>query len=411
MTTKRWQAQRWVLDNIIRTVGVDWDQGRSFYLQAPCGPDAFADFQGIRQRVQKFSDIAREFGRAATRRERLACLAEQEGHLLSARDHFFVASILYGGAQWPIFENTPENLRLNAKKVEMYEQYIRLADRPVRRVEIPFQNGSLPAYLHLPPRTGAEKPPAVLAIDGMDGFKEMMVSLNGDKLLERGIAVLAVDGPGQGECTVRDIHVTGDNFMHAGRAALDWLREQPEIDAERIAVSGVSFGSYWATQVAAAVERLAGCAVAFVCHEPGGHTIFNLASPTFKLRFMYMAGYTDEDEFDAFAQTISLKGIGSRVRCPYLVIAGEDDELSPIEHTYALLNEMSCPRELLVYQGEKHGLNSTTSGFLGPSWSGWMADWLADRLQGAKPADSREVVVDLSGQTRTRGWEDSRPSA
>ena len=400
-TTKRWQAQRWVLDNIIRTVGVDWDQGRSFYLQAPCGTDAFADFQGLRQRIQKFGDIAREFGRAAARRERLACQAEQEGHTVSAREHFFVASILYGGAQWPIFENTPENVRLNAKKVEMYEQFIRLADRPVRRVEIPFEGKSLPAYLHLPP--GVDRPPVVLAIDGMDGFKEMMVSLNGDKLLERGIAVLAIDGPGQGECTVRDIHVSGDNFRLAGRAALNWLRQQPELDAERIAVEGVSFGSYWATLVAAEDEHLAGCAVAFVCHEPSGHTIFNLASPTFKLRFMYMAGYADEDEFDSFAQSISLKGVGQQVRCPYLVIAGEDDELSPIEHTYVLLDDMTCPRELMVYQGEKHGLNTTTSSFLGPNWSGWMADWLSDRLQG-KTAPSREVFVELTGQTRLRDW-------
>jgi hypothetical protein len=25
---KRWQEQRWILDAVIRTVGVEWDQGR-----------------------------------------------------------------------------------------------------------------------------------------------------------------------------------------------------------------------------------------------------------------------------------------------------------------------------------------------------------------------------------------------
>ena len=35
-----------------------------------------------------------------------------------------------------------------------------------------------------------------------------------------------------------------------------------------------------------------------VCHEPGCHTIFEEASPTFKKRFMYMSGITDEAEFD-----------------------------------------------------------------------------------------------------------------
>jgi hypothetical protein len=46
--------------------------------------------------------------------------------------------------------------------------------------------------------------------------------------------------------------------------------------------------------VASIDDRVKGCAVAFVCHEPGANTIFNMASPTFKLRFMYMAGYEDE---------------------------------------------------------------------------------------------------------------------
>jgi len=69
---KRWQEQRWILDNIIKTVGIEWDQGRIAYTLGPCGPDATPDFMGIRALVQKFNDIAREFGRAAGRREAMA---------------------------------------------------------------------------------------------------------------------------------------------------------------------------------------------------------------------------------------------------------------------------------------------------------------------------------------------------
>jgi hypothetical protein len=31
-----------------------------------------------------------------------------------------------------------------------------------------------------------------------------------------------------------------------------------------------------------------------------------------------MAGYEDEDEFDRFAATLTLKGVGEKVTCPYL---------------------------------------------------------------------------------------------
>ncbi len=405
-TTRRWEQQRWLLDAVIRTVGVDWDQGRSFYLQAPCGPDAFGDFQGIRTRVQRFDDITREFVRAAERRERAARAAETAGHAVTARESFYVASVLYGGAQWPIFENSAANLRLNEKKVECYTKYAEYSDHHVERVEIPFGEASLPGWFHLPPGAHGDRLPCVLVVDGMDGFKEAMVSLNGDKLLSRGTAVLAVDGPGQGECTTRAIHVTHDNWFDAGRAMLSWLQARPEIDQDRIAVYGVSFGSYWATQVAACGRDVVGCAVALVCHEPGCHTIMETASPTFKLRFMYMAGHEDEDEFDRFMAAFSLRGVGAELACPYLVVAGERDELSPIEHTYQLLDEVRTPKELVVYEGEKHGLNATSASILGPSWSDHVADWIHDRARGASAAPSRHLFVDVTGQVRESTWQE-----
>ena len=50
---KRFEEQRWLIDNTIRSNGIDWDQPRSIYLNAPCGLEASADFAGLRQRVQK----------------------------------------------------------------------------------------------------------------------------------------------------------------------------------------------------------------------------------------------------------------------------------------------------------------------------------------------------------------------
>src|SRR5437899_6027953 len=74
--TRRWTEQRWLLDNTIRAVGVDWDQPRSVNYNAPCGPEANADFAAIRQRVQKFADISPAFESTARRREAKAQAAE-----------------------------------------------------------------------------------------------------------------------------------------------------------------------------------------------------------------------------------------------------------------------------------------------------------------------------------------------
>src|ERR1700730_11630661 len=92
---KRWQEQRWILDTVIQTVGVEWDQARIAYTLGPCGPDAIADFNGVRARVRKFNDIAREYARGASRRERMARQFEDEKRTGGGPRHsFFVPPLL-----------------------------------------------------------------------------------------------------------------------------------------------------------------------------------------------------------------------------------------------------------------------------------------------------------------------------
>lgn len=406
---KRWQEQRWLVDAVVQTVGIEWDQARIAYTLGPCGPDATGDFIGIRSRIRKFNDIAREYTRAAVRRERMARQFEADGHTVAARESYYIAALLYGSAQWPIFEVSRENLALNEKKNLNFAKYIQYADHEIRKVEIPFGgNGkSLPGYFHLPPRRSAGRIPAVWSIGGMDSIREIDVSLYGDKLLERGFAVLALEGPGQGECCVREIHPTATNWMQAGPLVLSWLRSQSEVDPSQVAVTGVSMGSFWGTQVAAADDRLKACVVRSVCHEPGVNTLFNMASPTFKLRFMYMAGFTDEAEFDKFAQTLSLRGAGEQIKCPYLVLAGEDDHLSPIEFTYDLMETVSAPKQLMVYEGADHGLGGSAAAALGPNPMTYLADWLKDRFDG-KPVQTKHMKVDATGQVHESTFEEAR---
>ena len=84
------------------------------------------------------------------------------------------------------------------------------------------------------------------------------------------------------------------------------------------------------------------------------------------------------------------------MRCPWLCLAGEDDELSPIEHTYALFETIPQPKQLIVYQGERHALGGPAA-TLGPNWLNTVADWLRDRLDG-KPLRSERVYVDVTGR-------------
>jgi pimeloyl-ACP methyl ester carboxylesterase len=134
-----------------------------------------------------------------------------------------------------------------------------------------------------------------------------------------------------------------------------------------------------------------------VCHEPGGHTIFQEASPTFKKRFMYMSGITDEDEFDALRKTITWEGHAEKIRVPYLCVAGEADELSPLEHSDRLMAALKGPKQMVVYQESRHSVGNVAAANLGPFPTILIADWLFDRLAG-KPLVSERWYVTGSGE-------------
>src|ERR1700684_1541265 len=107
---RRWMEQRWLIDNIIRANGIDWDQPRSMYLSGPCGVEAGADFANIRLRVQKMADIGPAFEAVARRREGKARAAEEAGHSVTARDNYFMAAVHWGAAQWTYDENNEANI-------------------------------------------------------------------------------------------------------------------------------------------------------------------------------------------------------------------------------------------------------------------------------------------------------------
>jgi len=395
--TRRWTSQRWLVDNVIRAVGIDWDQPRSINYNAPCGPEANPDFAQIRERVKKYADISPAFEAAARRRETKAKLAEEAEELVTARQNYFIAAVEYAAAQWPYDENNERNLALNDRKRQCYSRYAKLADHKVEAAWIPFKGQALPGWFHLPPGYSGGRIPAVVSIPGMDGFKEASVSMYGDRWLSRGIAVLAIEGPGQYESAVLGIHASMENWIDAAGSIMAWMRARPEIDPARIGVAGQSFGSFFATISCAAEPRYKACAVSATCLEPGFHTIFEEASPTFKQRFMYMAGYTNEDAFDGFVRTLTWEGHAEKIRVPYLCIAGEMDELSPLEHTERLMETLRCPKRLVVYQDCRHSVGNVPATHLGPTPALLVADWMSARLAD-KPFTSERWFVQSTGQ-------------
>jgi dienelactone hydrolase len=390
---KRFNEQRWVLDNVIQANGVDWDQSHTGVVIGSGAPSTIPEMAELKKRVRRLVDIGPAFEDLAKNREAQAKDAETSGNAEAAREHYYLAASYWASAMWTIDEINAQLKMQNAKKLENFKKYMALADHHIEWIELPYRGKTLPAILHLPPgyQTGA-KVPVIVAVSGMDGFKERSVALSGDRWMKRGYAVLAFEGPGYWEPPLRGIYVDVPGWVEAGKTVADWIAKRPELDAGKIGMTGVSFGSFFTAIMMSADARYKACAVVGTCYEPGGDTIFNRASPTFKKRFMFMSGFTNEKEFDAFAKTIDWNGYAQKVRGAYTVACGEYDQLCPLEYTEAFIKALGGPKQLMVYEGGNHSIAETTATAKGPEPRAYQADWMEARLEGKPMADERWFV-------------------
>jgi alpha-beta hydrolase superfamily lysophospholipase len=395
---KRFDEERWALDNVIQANGMDWDQPHRAVLLGSCGLAVQGDLAALGSRIKKLADFTPAFEAVAQKRQKLAEEAKAAGERIPARDNFYIAAAYWGSAQWLIDEANAQNKSYNDKKRAAFSAYMDLADHHIEWVEIPYRGKTLPGIFHLPRGYQAgTKVPAIVAVPGMDGFKERSVALYADGWMERGVAVFAIEGPGYWEAPLRGLYVDVPGWAETGKAVMDWLAARPEIDVAKVGMTGSSFGSFFSAIMMSDEPRYQACAVSGTCYEPQGRRIFDEASPTFKRRFMFMSGITDESEFEAFRKTIDWHGYAEKIKAPYLVVAGGSDELCPMEATEDFMRALGGPKQLLVYQDSRHGVGGVPSVTNGPEPRTLMAEWLIARL-GGKPFASERWLVEPSGQ-------------
>src|ERR1700690_714575 len=164
-----------------------------------------------------------------------------------ANADYIRAWCLYSLSPWPI-PASPGKRRSYEKAIEAFLDHAKFYDPPLEVVRIPFEGKEIIGYLRLP-KDARGPVPLVIAVNGLDSRKEDLTESFG-AILPFGIAVLAVDGPGTGQNPIK-VSETADRMLSK---VIDYAQSRPEIDKNRIAMHGVSWGAYWATKMAI-VER------------------------------------------------------------------------------------------------------------------------------------------------------------
>ncbi len=335
----------------------------------------------VPKRVRNYRMIPKAWREAAQRHEALARRAQARGANATAAFHYDHAIEAYRMAQHPIYyDDHPVKIALCNKLNEMVDRRSKVADYPIERVEVPFDGGkTISCLFHLLP--DRRKAPVVLYVPGMDQTKEVFPKAHHNIALARGFHVLAMDGPGQGNSNIQKIRAVKDNYERAGAAVISYLMKRPEVDAKKIAIYGISMGSYWSLRLASYDHRIAAVASAVACFNPN-NTIFTQSSPRFKQMFMYMAGYEDEEKFDnEVAKGMTVRGYLGKIKSPTLLVTGEYDPLCPLEDAVEAFEELKVTKEMWVFENQYHPLWGI-SNLGGGDAHEYVLDWLHTLLQG-----------------------------
>lgn len=376
----RRDGQQWEFDRAVR------DTGRVYHFQPP-------GRGGLPPSVRMHDMISKHVGRTAERLERLGAAEAAAGHDITALEHYYEAAVKYAQAQHPIFVNNAEKRYLHGSAIRCYDEVRRLAPTRIEHVNVEWRDTVVAGYLHLAPVD--DPAPLVFFIPGCDMTKEFVPHPLYNWAAQRGMHLFVFDGPGQGESNLRDIPLTIDGYEDAASTALTRLLERPEIDAGRVGLYAMSFGSWWGVRLAAGDDRIGAAFFpwASICDK---YYLFEEESPRYKQLFSFLTRAADEDELDGFIARMGLEEILPKVACPTALTVGEYDPRSPLDEVLDLFDSMRAPAQLWVFADQHHMTNVRSSPSATPAWnfdihSAGM-DWLRDRLQGRPLSRAGEVL-------------------
>lgn len=143
----------WLLDHLLRETGFESRNPDGTGLSIEHGTK-WGHVVAVGRKARSISMLPGVWRGMADRVRKIADDALKQGHLVTSKENYFLASMYYCRAQWSIWEHTEELEDLHRMKNECYEKVIKLNHYPIERVEIPFEDGNLPGLLTSRARRG-----------------------------------------------------------------------------------------------------------------------------------------------------------------------------------------------------------------------------------------------------------------
>ena len=328
-----------------------------------------ADFEEVTAGIDRWDEWCAAWCARALMHERLGREALAERFRLTAGEHLVRAAMYYHFAKFVFVQDIAQMRAAHEQAVKCYSDALPLMRQPGERVAIPFEGKKLYGVLRHP-ASGAAPHAVLIMAPGLDSTKEELHAYE-EPFLARGIAVLAIDGPGQGEAEY-EIPLCGD-YERAAKAVCDWIGTRSELDSQRIGMWGVSLGGYYAPRAAAYEKRIRAC-VALSGPFEWQRIWDNLPGLT-RDAFRVRSHSANEDEAHTRAAALTMKEAARNITCPIYIVTGRQDALVPADHAEQLAKSVSGPVRLLVVEDGGHNANNRPYRYRSQT-----ADWMAQQF-------------------------------
>ena len=332
----------------------------------------YLDVRSILDRTPSWEDWGREWSAAAERYARLGEQALASGRRVTAADHLRRAALTLQFAHFAITADAAAREALHRRQAELYARAAPLLRPPAEPVRVPFSGTELPGYLRRP--AGTEAAGVVVLLPGLESTKEQFSTYE-PYFLERGVATISFEGPGQGESwyatPFRD-----ERYRSAVRALGGMIAGLAGVAGRHVVVLGTSFGGYLALRCASVVPGLAG-----VVTISGRYDLSDFAEmpPVVQDGYARIVRAASRAEARELLADVTLDGRLGDLAVPVLVLHGQRDGLVPERQLRQITAALGERAEQWIEPEGGHSCNNLHTR-IRPA----VADWVRERLDAAR---------------------------
>ncbi len=352
-------------------------QDMDYYLSWILGREIYdgSDHEECLSTARRITDAdadswQREWGILAAQVQQQAEGALQNGERETARKVFLRASTYHRAPLFIMGRHHSDFYRRWQAMQTCFQKAAQLSNPVIEPIEVPFNGHILPGYFWKADNN-PEPRPTLIIVGGVETWAEDCYFMIGPVGAERGYNVITADLAGQGMNPDRGLHF-GARMEVTARALVDYALSRPEVDPDRLALFGFSWGGHIAFKAARFDPRIKAMIAnppmpdvfrsvlaqqkGHNRHDPVSRTAFDQIVWRFGLKISFHPRDIAARFGKAWDYLTNGKVNVNQIHCPTLLLAGEGEAPVTLDIVRECFEQLPNPqKKMIIFTREEGG--------------------------------------------------------